>query len=156
VHFAPEKHVLDDVEVVGEREVLVDDLDSELGGILRPVDRDRLAVEEDLTVVDRVDPGDAFDQRGLAGAVVADERHHLAFANLEVDRLQCLHGSEALGDPTEFEGRRGCRVHRGGFTTVGVLQASTPTVKVFYLQYFAYWPLQTWLLFRKPSAKRTL
>jgi hypothetical protein len=38
----------------------------------------------------------------------------------------------------------------------GCSERSTPTGKVFYLQYFAYWPLQTWLLFRKPSAKRTL
>ena len=41
-------HVLDDVEVVAEREVLVHDLDSELGGVLRAVDVDLLAVEEDL------------------------------------------------------------------------------------------------------------
>jgi hypothetical protein len=34
--LAPEVHVLDDVEVVGEREVLVDDLDAEGRGVLRP------------------------------------------------------------------------------------------------------------------------
>ena len=39
VRLAAEVHVLDDVEVVAEREVLVDDLDPELGGVLRPVDR---------------------------------------------------------------------------------------------------------------------
>ena len=42
-----EEHVLDDVEVVAEREVLVDDLDAEGGGVARAVDVDRLAVEED-------------------------------------------------------------------------------------------------------------
>ena len=35
VLLAAEEHVLDDVEVVAEREVLVDDLDPELGGVLR-------------------------------------------------------------------------------------------------------------------------
>ena len=40
VRLAAEVHVLDDVEVVAEREVLVDDLDPELGGVLRPVDVD--------------------------------------------------------------------------------------------------------------------
>ena len=48
VRLAAEVHVLDDVEVVAQREILVDDLDPELGGVLRAVDRDRLAVEEDL------------------------------------------------------------------------------------------------------------
>ena len=85
VHLAAEVHVLDDVEVVAEREILVDDLDPEPRRVLRAVDRDRLAVEEHLARVDRVDPRDALDQRRLAGAVVADERHHLAVAHLEVD-----------------------------------------------------------------------
>ena len=36
----PEEHVGDDVEVVREREILVDDLDAELGGVARAVDVD--------------------------------------------------------------------------------------------------------------------
>src|SRR5205823_8942728 len=44
--------------------------------VLRPVDGDGLTVEEDLAGVGRMDAGDAFDQRRLAGAVVADESHH--------------------------------------------------------------------------------
>ena len=43
VLLAAEEHVLDDVEVVAEREILVDDLDPEPGRVLRAVDRDRLA-----------------------------------------------------------------------------------------------------------------
>ena len=39
---------------------------------------DGLALEEDLARVDGVDAGDALDERRLAGAVVADERHDLA------------------------------------------------------------------------------
>ena len=38
VGLAAEVHVLDDVEVVAEREILVDDLDPELRRVLRPVD----------------------------------------------------------------------------------------------------------------------
>ena len=64
--LAAQVHVLDDVEVVAEREILVDDLDPELRRVLRPVDRDRLAVEEDLAGVVAVDPGDALDERRLA------------------------------------------------------------------------------------------
>ena len=97
-NLAAEVHVLDDVEVVAEREVLVDDLDPEPRRVLRAVDRDLLAVEVHVAVVDRVDPGDALDQRRLAGAVVADERHHLARADVEVDVGQRLDRAEALRD----------------------------------------------------------
>ena len=38
-HLAAEVHVLDDVEVVAQCEILVDDLDPELRGVLGPVDR---------------------------------------------------------------------------------------------------------------------
>jgi hypothetical protein len=44
--LAAEEHVLDDVEVVGEREVLVDDLDPQAGRVLRAVQVDALALEE--------------------------------------------------------------------------------------------------------------
>ena len=116
VRLAPEEHVLDDVEVVAEREILVHDLDSEPGRVLRTVDRDRLAVEEDLTGIRGVDAGDALDQRRLAGAVVAHEGHDLAGAHLEVDVCQGLHRAEALRDPAQLERRRfgrDCRVHGG-------------------------------------------
>ena len=103
--LAAEEHVLDDVEVVGQREVLVDDLDAEVGRVLRAVDRDGLAVEEDLALVDRVDAGDALDQRRLAGAVVADEGHDLAGRDVEVDLVEGLDGAEALRDSAQLEDR---------------------------------------------------
>ena len=65
------------------------------GGVLRAVDVHRLALEEDLALVERVDPGDALDQRRLAGAVVADQRHDLAARHVEVAPRQRLHGAEA-------------------------------------------------------------
>ena len=51
--LAAEEHVLDDVEVVRQREVLVDDLDAEVGGVARAVDAHLLAVVDDLAAVDR-------------------------------------------------------------------------------------------------------
>ena len=106
IALAPEEHVGDDVEVVGEREILVHDLDPELGGVARAVDVDRLALEEDLALVERVDPDDALDQRRLAGAVVADEGHDLAPAHLEVDAVERLDRSEGLRDAPALEQRR--------------------------------------------------
>ena len=101
--LAAQVHVLHDVEVVAEREILVDDLDPELRRVLRTVDRDGLAVEEDLAGVVAVDPGDALDERRLAGAVVTDERHDLAGAHLEVDVGQRLHRAERLREVADLE-----------------------------------------------------
>ena len=95
-----------DVEVVAQREVLIDDLDPERVRVLRPVDRDRLALEDHLAVVERVDPRDALDQRALAGAVVPDQRGHFARANVEVHIPQDVDGAEALVDPPQGQQRR--------------------------------------------------
>ena len=101
--LAAEEHVLHDVEVVGQREVLVDDLDPELGGVLRAVDGDLVALEQHVPRVDRVDARDALDERRLACAVVADERHDLARADVEVDLVERLHGAEGLRDAAQLE-----------------------------------------------------
>ena len=101
--LAAEEHVLDDVEVVAEREVLVDDLDAQGAGVARAVDLDGLAVEQVVAGVDRVDPADALDEGGLAGAVVSDQRGHLSEMDGEVDVVQDLYGTEALVDPTKFQ-----------------------------------------------------
>src|SRR5581483_6952859 len=100
----------DDVEVVAEREILVDDLDTEARRVLRAVHVHLPALEQHRAGIPRVDAGDALDERGLAGAVVADERHHLAGLDLEVDRVQRLHGAERLGDVAELEKWGGAHV----------------------------------------------
>ena len=105
VLLAAEIHVLHDVEVVAEREILVDDLDAELRGVLRPVDVHLFALEQDLAAVGGVRARDAFDQRRLAGAVVADEGHDLAAPHLEVDVGQRLHRAERLRDASELKER---------------------------------------------------
>ena len=58
MRLAAEVHVLDDVEVVAEREILVDDLDPEPRGVLRAVRCDVLALEEDLAAVGGMNAGD--------------------------------------------------------------------------------------------------
>ena len=47
--------------------------------------------------------GQDLDQRGLARAVVADQRHHFAGVDVEFDVGQRGHGSELLRDPAEPE-----------------------------------------------------
>ena len=101
-----EEHVLDDVQVVAQREVLVDRRDARAprrpgargGG--RGVPSHRISPPSG-----RPQPGDGLDQRRLAGAVVADERRDLARRDLEVDVGQRPHRAERLGDPAQLEQR---------------------------------------------------
>ena len=102
-----EEHVLDDVEVVAQREVLVDDLDAERAGVARRVHGDRVALEEVVAGVDGVGAADALDERRLAGAVVADERGDLAGRGAEVDALEDVDRAEALVDAAQREDRVG-------------------------------------------------
>src|ERR1700736_5237758 len=67
---------------------------------------DLVAAEDVLAGVGDVDAGDRFDQRGLAGAVVADQAHSLARVDLEVDLGQGLHGAEALAYALQLQDRR--------------------------------------------------
>ena len=128
--LAAEKHVLGDVEVVGQGEVLVDELDPERGGRARVVDRHRLALEEQLTAVDAVDAREALDQRGLAGAVVTDQCGDLAGIDVEVHVVEHVHGAEALVELASREDRFGHEgppigVWRGG-AAVGRPGAARP------------------------------
>ena len=75
--LASQEHVLDDVEIVGQGEVLVHGLDPQRGGVVGAADPDGLALPEDLAAVGLVDARDALDEDRLAGAVVAHERGHL-------------------------------------------------------------------------------
>src|SRR4029079_3572733 len=56
----------------------------------------------------RLEPArDDLHQRRLAGAVVAEQRHHLAAADVERDAAQRLDGAELAGDLLQPEQRPG-------------------------------------------------
>src|SRR5690606_12185614 len=96
-----------DVEVVEEREVLVDRLDAVVAGPGGAGDRHPLAVEEDLALVELVDAGDGLDERRLAGAVVAQQPEHLPAVDGEVDAGQRGDRAEALDGAAHLEDRHG-------------------------------------------------
>ena len=81
--LAAEEQVLRGVEVVGQRQRLVDRLDAVAACVAGRADLDLLAVDEDLAAVGVVGAGEHLDQRRLAGAVVAEQADHLA--RVEVD-----------------------------------------------------------------------
>ena len=98
-----EEEVGHHVEVVAQGEVLEDGGDAEVLGLGRATDPDGLAVEGDVAVVGGVDARDHLDERGLAGAVVADQGDDLTRPDVHVDVREGLDGAEALGDAGQGE-----------------------------------------------------
>ncbi len=103
VLLVAEEQVPGHVEVVGEREVLVDGRDPEVRRVLRALDVRGLAEEPELARVGQVHARDGLDERRLAGAVVADQGDHLAGVDVEVHVGERLHGAEALVHAVEVE-----------------------------------------------------
>ena len=102
-----EEDVVEDRQVGGERELLLDDPDAVADGVARRAMAHRLAVDEDLARVGRHRAGDDLAQRRLAGAVLAHERVDLARRDLEADVLQRHRGAVALVDaPHRARGAR--------------------------------------------------
>ena len=65
----------------------------------------RSSVPGELAGVGPDDAGEDLEQRGLAGAVLADERVRLALADGEGHPVERLHGAERLAHVVEFESR---------------------------------------------------
>src|ERR1700689_1588143 len=87
--LAAEEDVGPDVEIVGKRQVLIDRLNACAARIHWARETNRSVVENDLPIFRRVDARDAFDERRLSRAVVAEQTHHLAARDVEthvVDR----------------------------------------------------------------------
>ena len=98
-----EDDVLGDRHHRDEHEVLVHHADPGLDRVLRGGERDRLAVEQDLARVGLVEPVEDVHQRRLAGAVLAEQRVHLALRQLEVDVVVGDDARERLRDPAHLE-----------------------------------------------------
>src|SRR5690606_26775107 len=104
----PHEEVGDDVDIGAQREVLVDGLDTGglgLGGGCEPP---LLACKEHAPAARGHPARDDLHQRRLAGAVVAEQRHHLAGAYAETDAAQRLDGAEPAGDTLQLQ--EGCRL----------------------------------------------
>src|SRR5690606_19765231 len=86
-----------------EHEVLMHHPDAVRHRLPGTGEADRLVVEQDLALVGVVEAEEHVHERGLAGAVLAEQRVDLAGLDGEADRIVRDEGSEALGDATEFE-----------------------------------------------------
>src|SRR4051812_49767725 len=81
--LAAETDVLGDRAIGNEVDFLVDRADAGRLRLLRRGDRGGVTVEQDLAAVAVVISREDLDHRGLAGAVLADQRMHLAAADFE-------------------------------------------------------------------------
>ena len=100
----PEQDVVDHVQV--REEVVGLEHEREPAANRHGLDRrvgDHLPVEEDVAVVDVLQQVDAAQDRGLARAGGADQRHGLVLVNGQVDAVEHLPVAERLGDPGQLE-----------------------------------------------------
>src|SRR6516164_4940801 len=98
-----QEHVLDDVQVVGQRQILVDGLDPQRGGVPGAPNVHRPALEVDLTMVRLVHAGDAAGEHRLPGAVVPTQAGHLTRGQVQVHPVERLHRPEVLVDAPQLQ-----------------------------------------------------
>ena len=67
---------------------------------------ERLAVEPNFARLVRLEEVDTAQERGLAAAAAADERHHLAVGNVEIDPAQHSDSAERLLEPANLDHAR--------------------------------------------------
>ena len=103
--LASEEHVAGDVEGGCDSKGLIDGFDPGGTRIVGPLEVHRPTFELDLSFVGDHGPGDAFDERRLAGAVVTDDPEHLTGIELEVGADKRGHPPEALDQTTRHQDR---------------------------------------------------
>ena len=101
-----DENVLRDIEIGKQQRLLIDRRDAHPLRLGRARDRDAASVQPDLAAVGLINAGDDFDQRRLAGAVLAEQRMDFAGIKRKRNVLQRLRGVEPLGDAADIENRR--------------------------------------------------
>src|SRR5581483_9018788 len=94
--FAPGIEVLGDVEVVTQREILIEHLDAVRARIANVRELDGCSVDRVIPCVGPESAGEDLRERRFSGSVVADEADDFAGFDGEVDSLQGSHGAEVL------------------------------------------------------------
>ena len=105
--LAAEHDVLGHRQVRQEVDLLVHRRDARCLRLGGAAERHLLAREGDGAGVDAVDARERLDERGLARAVLAHERVHLAGEHAEVDAVERLHAGEGDRDALHLDDRRG-------------------------------------------------
>ncbi len=85
LNFPSQKDIRTDIKIVGQRQVLIDRLDPVPARVDRTREINALSFKTNLTAVRMIDAGYTLDQRRLAGAIVAEERHDFTRIDIQVD-----------------------------------------------------------------------
>ena len=112
--LAPEEHVAGGIDVVGQRELLVDDLDAVLAGLARdcgsPPVRPLITISPESA---GCAPDSVCISVDLPGTVSADEADDLAGIEVDADVVDRVHAAEGHSDVAELDERCAARVGRG-------------------------------------------
>ena len=75
-------------EIGKQRDVLEGAADADFGDLVRRAGQDALALEQDIALAGLIEPGEAIEERGLAGAVRSDQAEDLALVHVERHAVQ--------------------------------------------------------------------
>ncbi len=104
--FVAEIEVLRHRHARDETRLLIDHGNAVTSRQRRTGDLDSLAVDMDLALGRRHRASEDFDQRRLAGPVLAENRMHFAAAQIEIDVLQRRDATIVLADASHLQDRR--------------------------------------------------
>ncbi len=96
--MAADHHVLEHRHRAKEGQVLERAPDAERGNAVPRHAKERAAGERDVTALARVEPRDAVEERGLAGAVRADQADDAALRDDEGHAIEGHDAAETHGD----------------------------------------------------------
>ena len=97
--------VLRDAEIGNKAQVLVDDADTGLVGVVRGREGDRGPLQEDLPAVGAVDAAEGEHESALARAILPDKGMHRPGLQGEVHLVERLDPGECLGNRARFQNR---------------------------------------------------
>ena len=83
--------------------MLVDHANTEIDRISRRINRDCLAVEQDLSLIGMIQTIENLHQRALASAVFAQQGVHLARFHIEIDMVIGKHPRKTFGNAAHLE-----------------------------------------------------
>ena len=112
--FSAEKDVLTDIESRSHRKHLVNGLNPGVARVLRPPESDGTSVDLHDAFLRSHRPGEAFDQRGFAGSIVADNGKDFMRIQVEVGTIESNDPSEGLDQAARCENWVGPRRFRRG------------------------------------------
>src|SRR5215208_6917044 len=113
-HLAIQEHVVEDRELVDEREVLVDGLDAQRARLGDGTEVDLVAFKQNPALVRAVEAGDGLEQGALARPVVPDKAEYFSFPDVQVNALEDGDRTEVLDDALytqEVRAVRGAVLH---------------------------------------------